>query len=92
MHSTTVEEQLHDAVWQFHDAIQRREGVEDRLRRGEGNPGLYDRGLAAAEAVVHARLRLDRVLIEQGWKPPKALTEQVAADLALLGEEDDHLL
>ena len=92
MQSTTVEEQLHDAVWQFHDAIQRREGVEERVRRGDNDPALYDRGLAAAQAVVQARLRLYRVLIEQGWKPPKALTEQVAADLVLLGEEDDHLL
>jgi len=91
MPRTEVEAELHSAVWQFHDAIQRREGVEGRVRRGDSNPALYDRTLAAAEAVVQARLRLYRVLIEQGWKPPKALTEQVAADLALLEEEDDHL-
>jgi hypothetical protein len=92
MQSTTVEEQLHHAVWQFHDAIQRREGLEERVRRGDPDPALYERGLAAAQSVVQARLRLYRVLIEQGWKPPKSLTERVAADLALLHEEDDHLL
>jgi hypothetical protein len=91
MHPSTVESELHDAVWRFHDAIQRRDGVEDRVRRGDTNPGLYDRGLAAAEAVVAARLRLYRVLIEQGWKPPRTLTDQVAIDLQLLEEPIDHV-
>jgi hypothetical protein len=85
----TVESELHDAVWRFHDAIQRRDGVEDRVRRGDHDPALYDRGLSAAEAVVQARLRLYRVLIEQGWSPPRALTTQVAGDLALLEQPDE---
>ena len=49
--SESIEERLHSAVWTFHNAVQRRDGVETRLRRGEVDEDLYSRTLTAAEAV-----------------------------------------
>jgi hypothetical protein len=88
----STEEQLHQALWAFHAALQRRDGIEQRLRGGDPDPTLYDRGLAASEAVVHARLALYRVLITQGWTPPPAVAQQVDLDAHLMGEASEHLL
>lgn len=88
--SGSTEDLLHDAVWRYHDAIQRRDGVEDRLRRGEVSTQLYDRSLAAAQAVVQARLQLYRVLAEQGWTPPQTVADHAALDGRLLQEADEH--
>lgn len=88
----TAEDDLHDAIWALHDALQRRDGIEERLRGGDLDPELYDRGLVAAEAVVHARLALYRVLITQGWTPPRTVASKVDLDARLMNEASDHLL
>jgi hypothetical protein len=85
------EEQLHAAIWKLHDALQRRDGIEGRLRAGDQDGKLYDRGLAASEAVVHARLALYRLLITQGWTPPRHLLEQVDLDAHLMAEPSEHI-
>jgi hypothetical protein len=86
------EEQLHAAIWALHDALQRRDGIEERLRAGDPDERLYDRGLAASEAVVHARLALYRLLITQGWTPPASLVQQVDLDAHLMTEPSEQLL
>lgn len=88
----TQEEQLHQAIWAYHDALQRRDGIEQRLRGGEVDAHLYDRGLAASEAVVHTRLALYRVLIDQGWTPPASVSAQVDLDEQLMSEASEHLM
>ena len=88
----THEELLHQTIWALHDALQRRDGIEQRLRDGDVDAQLYDRGLAASEAVVHARLALYRVLIAQGWTPPQGLAAQVDLDEHLMTEASEHLL
>jgi hypothetical protein len=85
------EDQLHAAMWSFHTAVQRRDGVEGRLRRGEIDADLYDRSLSAAEAVVESRLGLYRLLISQGWTPPRHVVQDIAYDDSVLRERtDDH--
>ena len=86
------EGQFHAAIWALHEALQRRDGIERRLRNGDVDADLYSRGLQASEAVVTARLGLYRVLIEEGWTPPPAVTVQVDLDLQLLGEAAEHLI
>lgn len=86
------ERQFHAAIWALHEALQRRDGIERRLRNGDVTPDLYDRGLQASEAVVTARLGLYQVLIEQGWTPPPAVSSQVDADARLVAEAGEHLL
>jgi hypothetical protein len=86
------EEQLHEVIWAFHDALQRRDGIEQRLRDGAVDADLYERGLSASEAVVHARLALYRVLITQGWTPPDSISAQVDLDAHLMTEASEHLL
>lgn len=85
------EEQLHAAIWAFHDALQRRDGIEARLRDGDADADLYDRGLAASQAVVLARLALYGVLEAQGWIPPAAVSAQASLDAQLLREPGEHL-
>ena len=80
------EERLHQAVWAYHAAVQRRDGVEARLRRGEMDTDLYDRSLAAADAVTEARLGLYKLLISEGWTPPESLAQDIAYDDAVLRE------
>jgi hypothetical protein len=88
----TNEEQLHQAIWALHDALQRRDGIEQRLRDGDVDNELYNRGLTASEAVVHARLALYRVLEAQGWTPPTTIAAQVDLDAHLMTEASEHLL
>ena len=90
--SRSDEEQLHEVSWALHDALQRRDGIEQRLRDGDPDATLYDRGLAASESVVHARLAFYRVLITQGWTPPASVANQVDLDEHLLTEASEHLL
>lgn len=84
-----VEARLHQAVWAFHDALQRRDGVEARLRRGDLDLDLRDRHLRAADAVTTARLGLYQSLAEQGWTPPEAVLRSMDLDTALLQEPGD---
>lgn len=84
-----VEDRLHTAVWAFHAAVQRRDGVEARLRRGEMDADLYDRSLSASEAVVHARIALYRLLIAEGWTPPESVARDISYDDSLLRQESD---
>ena len=86
------EDELHAAIWALHDALQRRDGIEERLRAGDPDTRLYDRGLAASEAVVHARLSLYEVLMRQGWRPPSHLAEKVHLDAQLMTEASEHLM
>jgi len=78
------EERLHAVVWAFHAAVQRRDGIESRLRNGELDHDLQDRSLSAAESVVDARVALYRLLMAEGWIPPPAV--------ALAIEYDDSVL
>lgn len=80
------EERLHQAVWAYHAAVQRRDGVEARLRRGEMDADLYDRSLTAAEAVTEARVNLYKLLISEGWTPPPGLVHDIEHDDVLLRE------
>ena len=81
------EERLHSAIWAFHAAVQRRDGIEARVRRGEHAEDLLDRSLAAAEAVVEARVALYRLLMTEGWIPPPSLASDVDFDLSLLRQQ-----
>jgi hypothetical protein len=90
--SNADEDQLHAAIWALHDALQRRDGVEERLRTQPPDENLYAFGLAASEAVVAARLALYRLLITQGWTPPPGLAEQVDLDAHLMTEPSEQLI
>jgi hypothetical protein len=85
----TPEQRLHTAMWAFHAAVQRRDGVEARLRRGEIDADLYDRSLTAAEAMVKARVGLYRLLVAEGWTPPPAVARDIAYDDSLLSQPSD---
>lgn len=86
----STEEQLHNVMWAFHAAVQRRDGVEARLRRGELDADLYDRSLTAAEAVMESRLALYRFLIAEGWTPPPAVVRDISYDDEVLHQEGEH--
>ena len=88
--ASSTEDLLLDAVWAFHAAVQRRDGVESRLRRGELDTELYDRSLTAAEAVVAARLALYRLLIAEGWTPPDTLARDIEYDSSVLHQPSEH--
>lgn len=85
----SAEDRLHQLLWAFHAAVQRRDGVELRLRRGEIDGDLYDRSLTAAEAVVECRVALYRHLMDEGWTPPDSLVHDMAIDATLLKERAD---
>ena len=87
----SIEDRLHQALWAFHAAVQLRDGIEGRIRRGEMDADLYDRSLHAAEAVMTARLGLYRLLIEEGWTPPASVAQDLAHDDLLLHEQAEHL-
>ena len=86
----SIEERLHSAIWTFHNAVQRRDGVENRLRRGEVDADLYHRTLSASEAVVQARIALYRLLMSEGWTPPPAVIRDLEFDDSILHEQADH--
>ena len=79
-----AEDRLHAAVWAFHAAVQRRDGIEARLRRGELDDDLKDRSLSASEAVVEARVALYKMLIGEGWTPPLWVAQDIAYDDSVL--------
>jgi hypothetical protein len=83
------EERLHAAIWAFHAAVQRRDGIEARVRRGEHDADLLDRSLAASEAVVEARIALYRLLMTEGWIPPPSLASDIEEDLSLLKQQSN---
>jgi hypothetical protein len=85
------ETRLHDAAQAFHTAVQRRDGVEARVRKGEHDPDLLDRSLTAAEAVVAARIELYRLLMEDGWIPPPTVAGDIEWDDAILHQPAEHL-
>jgi hypothetical protein len=87
----SIESRLHAATWAFHSALQRRDGVEARVRRGEHDPDLLDRSLTAAEAVVQARIELYRLLIDDGWIPPPSVASDLAYDDEVLHQSAEHL-
>ena len=86
------EDRLHAVIWAFHAAVQRRDGIEARLRRGELDADLQDRSLAAAEAVVQARVALYRLLITEGWVPPPTVAQDVELDMSLLRQASVEVL
>lgn len=81
------EDRLHTAVWAYHAAVQRRDGIEARMRRGELDLDLQDRSLAASESVVEARNGLYRMLISEGWTPPETVAQQIEYDDSVLREQ-----
>jgi hypothetical protein len=83
------EERLHAALWAFHAAVQRRDGIESRVRSGDHQHELQKRSLRAAEAVVKARLELYRVLMADGWVPPPSIAFDVEYDHALLSQHSE---
>lgn len=86
------EERLHAVVWAFHAAVQRRDGIEARLRNGEHDHDLQDRSLVAAECVVEARLALYRLLMAEGWIPPPSVAHDLEADGSLLLQSSNEAL
>lgn len=88
----SAEDRLHQALWSFHAAVQLRDGVEGRIRRGEMDGDILDRSLQAAEAVVQARVTLYRLLIADGWTPPPSVAQDLAHDDLLLHQPAEHLL
>jgi hypothetical protein len=86
------EDRLHAVIWSFHAAVQRRDGIEARLRRGELDADLQDRSLAAAEAVVEARIGLYKLLTAEGWVPPATIAQDVELDSSLLREASSEFL
>lgn len=90
--SQAREDRLHAAVWAFHAAVQRRDGIESRLRRGELDADLQDRSLVASESVVEARIALYRLLVSEGWVPPPAVASEMDFDDSLLRERSVEVL
>ncbi|MCU1592844.1 MAG: hypothetical protein JWO12_236, partial [Frankiales bacterium] len=90
--SRVNEAKLHEAIQAFHTAIQRRDGVEARVRRGEHDPDLLDRSLLAAEAVVQARIALFFLLMDEGWTPPPTVTRTIELDGKILRQQAEHLI
>lgn len=87
-----AETRLHAAVWAFHAAVQRRDGIEARLRRGELDGDLQDRSLSASESVVQARVALYRLLMTEGWVPPPSVAHDVELDEQMLRQASNELL
>jgi hypothetical protein len=83
---------LHTAIWTLHAAVQRQDGIELRLRRGELDAELRDRSLTAAEAVVQARVALYRLLMSDGWVPPPAVAQDIEYDDTVLREASTEVL
>lgn len=74
--------------WVLHAAILKRDGLEARMRTGAADEELYERSLAASEAVLAARSALYRYLMSQGWTPPDATVKKLAYDETVLSETD----
>jgi hypothetical protein len=75
--------------WALHAAVIRRDGLEDRMRSGLPiDEDLLDRSLAAAEAVLEARLALYRYLMDRGWRPPDTVVRDLAYDEIVLRETE----
>lgn len=85
-----TEDELHAAMWRYHDAVQRRDGIEQRLRNGETREDLYVASLSAAEAVVSTRVALFHLLLDAGWLPPPRVARDIAYDDALLHEAGEQ--
>jgi len=79
----SFQDELHVRSQVLHAAIQRSEGIEARIRRGELHEDLLRRSEEAAEAVVAARVALYRLLMEAGWVPPDTVVRDVAFDDSL---------
>ena len=79
-----VEKELLAVAEAFRAAVQRRDGLEARLARGELGGELLDRGLLAAEAVLQTRTALYRLLMDWGWSAPPRLVQDMAYDSDLL--------
>ncbi|MCU1601297.1 MAG: hypothetical protein JWO22_2006 [Frankiales bacterium] len=86
------EESLHAVVWAYHAAVQRRDGIEARLRNGEHDHDLRDRSLSAAECVVEARIALYRLLMTEGWIPPPVVAHAIELDDRLLRQQSREIL
>lgn len=76
----SIEQRLTEALWTYHAAVQKRDGIEARIHRGDLDRLLLDRTLEAAERVVAARVALYRVLMDEGWQPPDVVAQDIAYD------------
>ncbi len=65
-------------------ALQRRDGIEVRIRAGDLNRDLLDRSLEAAEAVLAARAAFYRLLRAAGWAAPAHVIYDRALDAEVL--------
>jgi len=74
--------------WTLHAAVVKRDGLEERMRGGLVDQGLFDRSLAAAEDVLLARAGLFRHLMEQGWRPPDLVVRDLVFDEIVLSATD----
>lgn len=74
--------------WTLHAAVIKRDGLEERMRGGAVDAGLFDRSLAAAEDVLTARASLFRHLMEQGWRPPDVVVKDLVFDEIVLSATD----
>lgn len=74
--------------WTLHTAVVKRDGLEDRMRAGVVDQGLFDRSLAAAEGVLVARAALFRHLMDQGWRPPDVVVRDLVFDEVVLSATD----
>ncbi|MCU1624970.1 MAG: hypothetical protein JWL79_3815 [Frankiales bacterium] len=90
--SQLTEERLRTLIWAFHAAVQRRDGIEARLRNGEHAGDLRDRSLSAAEAVVEARVAFYKLLINEGWAPPRSVALDIEYDDTVLRQTSRELL
>ena len=76
----------------LHAAVARRDELEQRMRSGMPlDQEVLDASLAAAEAVLDARIALYRHLIASGWTPPEALVKDLTYDEVVLSEDDGAL-
>ncbi len=80
------DQELLSRFWEFHAALVRRDGLEDRIRAGDLDPSLLERSLPAAEAVIAARSRMYRCLMRQGWSPPPSIVQDLAYDDTVLSQ------
>jgi hypothetical protein len=85
------DEELLSHFWSLHNAIIKRDGLEERMRSGAQDEDLFNRSLVAAEGVLQARAGLYRHLMQSGWTPPPTVVRDVVYDEIVLSQPDSTL-
>ena len=65
-------------------ALQRRDGIESRIRSGDLSRDLLDRSLDSAESVLAARATFYRLLKAAGWTAPSHVIHDLEVDARVL--------